>query len=222
MWTEENSTDSQDTPRTDRNAAPKQLERLRVSSGLVVVIDHFMLANAQLLNMLPPADNEKDKAEWAAAEQVEIRRAVEKYGGTVLNLEAGSWGVLREAGDSLFLLGRFEGNGEMEKEAVSEARGNAAPIGRVFIDTRCVVFVDAVLLGNRAVLDEYRRLRQEGQDKAARDLIRENGAAVRYGFNRDGDELGVFKLPEGAGYALWPDVVDTVGGEGFGGDREAF
>ncbi|MFN8391082.1 MAG: hypothetical protein U0136_12400 [Bdellovibrionota bacterium] len=211
MWTDENAREAGDQAPSHRHDGPKQPEQLKVSSGQVMVIDHFMLANQQFLSALPQQDQGTPE-EWVRAGAKEIRLAVERYGGALLQVEAGDWGVNRDPQATAFTLGRFGGDpsGETERSAMLEARGNATPIGRVFIDTRCVVFVDAGILANRPLLDDYRRMRQEGEDKAARDLIRENGAAVRYGFNRDGDELGVFRLPDDLGYALWPDVVESL------------
>ena len=46
------------------------------------------------------------------------------------------------------------------------------------------------------------------------DLLRDNGGAVRYGFNRYGDELGIFSLAGNDDVlALWPTVVDAEVGQ---------
>ena len=82
------------------------------------------------------------------------------------------------------------------------------PEKTVFVDTRCLVFCDPELLQNQDLLTEYTRLRKEGSDKEARDLLRSKGSAVRYGFNPHGDELAVAKIDGPAVIALWPDVVN--------------
>ncbi len=216
MWIEDSANPSADggpegQPNQDGSHA-KQLEKLNVSSGRVLIIDQFMLANGQLLDALPAVGAGEDRAAWAAANAAEIRASAAKYGGELVEAANGSWGVLRDPGESLFILGRLDAGDdpqlEAAREATLDARGNASAVGRVFIDTRCVVFVDASILADRDFLAEYRTLRQSRQDKAARDMLRNHGAAVRYGFNREGDELGVFRIAGGEQIALWPDVVE--------------
>lgn len=211
MWIEESSSHSQAAPQGGEGAQSKHLERLKVSSGLLLIIDQFMLANRQLLSALPKVA-EGDGDDWVRSNVAAIREAVERYGGVILEASAGEWEVLRDPAESLFIVARVNGGEESElsqaRQAALDARGNMAAKNRVFIDTRCAVFVDANILASSQVLADYLELRQAGNDKAARDRIREFGAAVRYGFNRNGDELGVFKLEAGLQYALWPDVVE--------------
>ena len=209
MWIEESSHHARENSATEGSGA-KQLERLNVSSGYLLVIDQFMPSNKQFLSMLPEVDA-SDPDGWVRANAARIREAAEQYGGVLLELTAGSWGVLRDPNESLFILARIESDDEehdlaQAKQAAMEARGNMAATGRVFVDTRCVIFVDARALADRVLLQEYGEMRSSGNDKGARDRIRECGAAVRYGFNRNGDELGVFKV-DGV-IALWPDVVE--------------
>ena len=47
--------------------------------------------------------------------------------------------------------------------------------------------------------------------KACRDLLRDNGGAVRYGFQREGDELGIYTIPDENVICLWPDLKEEVG-----------
>ena len=92
--------------------------------------------------------------------------------------------------------------------SLSDKRGNLRAISQIYVDTRCLVIVDAKLLADKSQLDEYQELRKSSKDKPARDLIRSYGGAVRYGFNRYGDELGVFRFSESNILALWPDIAD--------------
>ncbi len=82
--------------------------------------------------------------------------------------------------------------------------------GHVFVDTRCLAMIDRELLDDGSLLDKYQQLWFTGQDKACRDLLRDNGGAVRYGFNRLGDELGVHFSTESDVVALWPDVAEKT------------
>ena len=57
-------------------------------------------------------------------------------------------------------------------------------------------------------MKKYKQLWFSGQDKACRDLLRDNGGAVRYGFQRYGDELGIYLVPDENLVALWPDIQE--------------
>lgn len=194
----------------------KQFEWLTISSGNVVVIDQFMLGNDQFFAALDGAD---DRSKLVAA--------VNRYGGAVMKLSPGRWVVYRDPEENLMLV--TKGATEeypnrwdelIERVDVLGARGNCVAVSRVFVDTRCVVFIDADLVFNTELMNRYRELRRAGDDKTARDILRTSGAAVRYGFNRNGDELGLFRLAdvgeaEEGSIALWPDVaedelIDTV------------
>lgn len=210
----------------------KQSERLQVPSGYLLVIDQFMLSNDQFLNRLPSppsgAPSGADTVSWVRAQDRELKSAAHAYGGCVVEVGSPAWEVFREPQQQLFVLAPAneesppaEGEPGYDAELLAECRGNAAAVARVFVDTRCVVFVDAALLANRRVLDEYQQLRRSGNDKAARDLLRQQGGAVRYGFNREGDELGVFPLDGGRHFALWPDVIEEVAGHGQAEDFNA-
>ena len=197
----------------------KQFEWLTISSGNVVVIDQFMLGNDQFFAALEGATGAQDRAKLTAA--------VGRYGGAVVTLSPGRWVVYRDPEENLMLV--TKGATEeypnrwdelIERVDVLGARGNCVAVSRVFVDTRCVVFIDADLIFNGDLMQRYRELRRAGDDKTARDVLRSNGAAVRYGFNRNGDELGLFRLAdvgeaEEGSVALWPDIaedelIDTV------------
>ena len=61
------------------------------------------------------------------------------------------------------------------------------------------------------VLDvPYEQYQSGGQEKACRDLLRDNGGAVRYGFHRFGDELGVYNIADEDIVCLWPDVAESA------------
>jgi hypothetical protein len=60
------------------------------------------------------------------------------------------------------------------------------------------------------LLERYQQLWFSGQDKTARDLLRDNGGAVRYGFRRDGDELGVYQIPGEDVICLWPKNIEEM------------
>ena len=68
------------------------------------------------------------------------------------------------------------------------------PIGDILIDTRCLAMIDRELLDDTDLLEKYQQLWFSDKDKACRDLLRDNGGAVRYGFQRFGDELEVYHL----------------------------
>jgi len=208
MWNDDTS--GQARGRHDGHA-PKQLEHLKLLSGGLLIIDQFMLGNTQFLSLLPPS-NGKDSSEWVRENMEALKAAAHRYGGALIEVEAGDWSVLRDPGEALFICARADESDPelaLTREEVLESRGNASPGTRVFIDTRCVVFVDASILFNREFLNEYQQLRESRQDKVARDSLRTQGAAVRYGFNREGDELGVFLKQPKACIALWPDIIET-------------
>jgi hypothetical protein len=81
-------------------------------------------------------------------------------------------------------------------------------VGYVLVDTRCLAMVDRELLDDSGLLEKYQQLWTTGQDKACRDLLRDNGGAVRYGFGRYGDELGVYLSEEDGVVCLWPDLAE--------------
>lgn len=191
----------------------KGRERLKVSSGLVLVIDQFMLSNKQFLAQI------KSPSDADSAQEVGLVEAAAMFGGCALEIEKGTYKVFRDPVQNIIALERM-GETPAEKEdeeaespgfdfePILNAKGNLTPVSHVFIDTRCLVFIDADFLVDQSSMAEYGKLRHERQDKQARDLLRKNGGAVRYGFNRYGDELGVFRLHDEGLLALWPDVMD--------------
>ena len=68
----------------------------------------------------------------------------------------------------------------------------------------------AVFTSSRVFSERCQQLWFDGQDKACRDLLRDNGGAVRYGFRRDGDELVVFQVPGADIICLWPKNIEEL------------
>ena len=208
MTNDQARVDGADEAARNSSQVGKGLEYLRIFSGKVTIIDQFMLGNGQFTARL------KDMPTSAGAAAA-VEELVEKYGGCVVSLEAGYYEVHREPVQNLFVLKRCgdadfhpgEGNAEsFDFSRVADAKGHFEAQHHVFVDTRCLVFLDAELLFNGELVERYSSLRHNGQDKQARDLLRSHGAAVRYGFNRHGDELGVFWLEQEGVTALWPDI----------------
>lgn len=171
-------------------------ERISVESGFLVLIDQFMLANPQFIDKLSTL---VDAAPEAKDE------VVNEFGGQVVELEPGTYRIERDPFAFSIIIhpeGFQLGDAELSKDT-TEAHG------QVFIDTRCLAMIDRELLDDSGLLEKYQQLWFSGQDKACRDLIRDNGGAVRYGFQRTGDELGVYTHAEEGVVCLWPDVIEA-------------
>ncbi|MCB0334202.1 MAG: hypothetical protein KDD55_11920, partial [Bdellovibrionales bacterium] len=150
-----------------------------------------MLANPQLL------DRVKDLLDAAPEEKNSL---IEYYGGTVVELSPATYRIARDP--YAFTIVIHPDGETVESSEVSETATESA--GRVFIDTRCIAMVDRELLDDVSLLEKYQELWFSDQDKACRDLLRDNGGAVRYGFQRYGDELGGYTVPGVDIVALWP------------------
>ena len=210
--------------------APRGLsrERLVVKSGVLVIIDQFMLANKQFISMVNGADAGPAQGNVDASTESplfrRVRAAVVAYGGCVLQVEPVQSEVVRDPVRLAMLVctegttDEFDGaNGNVDESASTGGDvfdvylpriAEFEVVGRVFVDTRCVAFIDAALLLEPAVTNRFAALRRGGDDKAARDFIRDRGGAVRYGFQRYGDELAVRHLRRENCVLLTPDVVD--------------
>jgi len=196
-------------------------ERLAVVSGQVVLIDQFMLSNQQFLAPCGPLLGARARIE-------ELRGVVHKFGGALIELEPGDYRVYRDPLAQTFaIVSTASDLGNLEigigvslatqrdiprkvMEHFLRERGVATPAGRVFVDTRCVVAFDLELLRDRETVAEYGELKRSNKDKESRDLLRERGAAVRYGFAPRGDELAVCRMPDGI-VGMWPDVTEKLG-----------
>jgi hypothetical protein len=153
-------------------------ERIAVESGFLVLIDQFMLANQQFAEevgkLLDAAPEAKDAV-------------INKFGGRVVELTPGTYKIDRDPYACSIIIHQDD-----ETPDVEELKGRKdKDFGSVFVDTRCLAMIDRELLDDSALLEKYQSLWFSNQEKACRDLLRDNGGAVRYGFNRLGDELVV-------------------------------
>ncbi len=168
-----------------------QRERIAIESGDLVLIDQFMLANPQFIEKMAALVDE----DTAVKNQL-----IAEYGGRVLQVERGTYRIERDP-FALTIVVHPEGESSETSELCREATES---LGEVNIDTRCLAMLDRELLDDGALLERYQQLWFSGQDKACRDLLRDNGGAVRYGFRRDGDELGIYQVPGQDVICLWP------------------
>jgi hypothetical protein len=178
---------------SDRGTAHSgnQRERIAVESGSLVFIDQFMLANPQFIEKIKSVIDEEPGSKDSI---------VADFGGAVVSLEPGTYRIERDP-FALSIIIHKEG---LELESENFAKEEQTKLGDVFVDTRCVAMIDRELLDDAALLEKYQALWFSGQDKACRDLIRDNGGAVRYGFQRLGDELEIFSKDSAAYVCLFP------------------
>jgi hypothetical protein len=168
-----------------------QRERIAIESGDLVLIDQFMLANPQFI----------DRFAGIVDEDAEVKnQVIRDYGGKVITVSRGTYRIERDP-FAYTIVVHPEGDSPDAAELVADA---SEELGEVNIDTRCLAMLDRELLDDTSLLERYQQLWFTGQDKACRDLLRDNGGAVRYGFKRDGDELAVFQIPGEDVICLWP------------------
>lgn len=172
-------------------------ERIAIESGTLVLIDQFMLANPQFMERLNKIKDE---------DPAEKDKLIAEYGGTVVNLAPDRYRIERDPFAYTIVI-HAEGDEHSTAGIAELATDNK---GHIFVDTRCLAMIDRELLDDSTLLEKYGQLWFSGQDKACRDLLRDSGGAVRYGFSRFGDELGVYVVPEENIVALWPDVKEDV------------
>ncbi len=181
----------------DASISGNKRERIAVESGGLVMIDQFMLANPQFIDaLMTNIDSDpsvKDKI-------------IRDFGGCVVDIDPGTYRIERDP-FALTIIVHPDGQ-EPNLEGLSERAGGA--VGYVFIDTRCLAMVDRELLDDSDLLRKYQDLWFRGEEKACRDLLRDNGGAVRYGFQRQGDELGVHVIAGESIVCLWPDVAEAT------------
>lgn len=182
-------------------------ERIAVESGFLVLIDQFMLANPQFLDHLAKISDDDAGGK---------DRLIGEYGGAVVEVQPGTYRIERDPFAASIVI--HPSDDEVRSSDIltdaSEKKGG------VIVDTRCLAMVDRELLDDRGLLEKYSQLWFDGQEKACRDLLRDNGGAVRYGFNRFGDDLTVSRVPDQDIICLWPThgVSDdsSAGGEPSG------
>ncbi|MDZ4785487.1 MAG: hypothetical protein SGJ02_05360 [bacterium] len=173
-------------------------ERIAVESGQLVIIDQFMLANPQFVDQI---------VKNVDATTEERDTLVKDFGGCIVSLEPGTYRIERDP-FAYSIMVHPEG-ARIDTQSVT--RESTQSQGHVFIDTRCLAMIDRELLDDSDLLVRYQDLWFKGEEKACRDLLRDNGGAVRYGFQRYGDELGVYVRAEDSLVCLWPDVVAEGG-----------
>jgi len=173
-----------------------QRERIAIESGYLVLIDQFMLANSQFVDGLAKIIDEEPEVK---------DELIRKYGGAVVELSVGTYKIKRDPYAYTIVIHR-DSVPNSKDELMELATENQ---GCTYIDTRCLAMIDRELLDDTALLEKYQQLWFGGHEKACRDLIRDNGGAVRYGFRRFGDELGVYTIPEEDVVCLWPDMADS-------------
>ncbi len=165
------------------SSLPSPSEKLIIKSGHIVIIDQFMLANQQFLKLLPADSNDSDA----------IKNATSKFGGIYFETNSGEYEVVRDIYQKAILAAMLDENLNpvFTIDDITIKGDELFSLGHVFIDTKCLVMCDRDILFNQELLSKYSELRASGQDKQARDLIRKNGCAVRYGFSPDSDRLTV-------------------------------
>jgi hypothetical protein len=170
--------------------SPLQAESLEIRSGKLLLIDQFMLGNQQFL---------------AGIEESGVpENHLKDYGAAVLSVDPGRWKVYRFPRERAFVLCKADTHEDVLPSLLEEAlhspslrKGTGKP--RMVIETRCAVFLDFQLVRDRDLVEKFSHLRKRGEDKEARDFLRESGGAVRYGFSQESDELQVTVIePEGA------------------------
>ena len=182
-------------PRAAVNSGNER-ERIAIESGHLVLLDQFMLANPQFIEKLVAIMDE----EPAAKDQL-----IRQYGGTVVELKPDTYRIDRDPFKYTIVV--RPSDQEVELDDLTETATTEQ--GHVFVDTRCLAMIDRELLDDNQLLEKYQQLWFSGQEKACRDLLRDNGGAVRYGFCKQGDELGVHTIPDQDVVCLWPDVVEA-------------
>ena len=171
---------------------PQEKTIIEITSGYAVAIDQFMLANGQLLSSLPSDGQDIGMA----------IEAVCNFGGSCFEMENGQLYVVRDTYQKAIVISQA-----VEPDSIDNAEDpklvlsiddialkseELFSVGKVFIDTRCMVLCDVRILFNGALLEKYAKLRMQDKEKPARDLLRDNGCAVRYGFMPYGDEFTAY------------------------------
>jgi hypothetical protein len=185
-----------------------QRERIAIESGDLVLIDQFMLANPQFI----------EKISAAIDESADVKsEVIREYGGKVISVTCGTYRIERDPFAYTIIVHPEDDSLEAASEVVKEATDS---IGEIAVDTRCLAMLDRELLDDSSLLERYQQLWFSGQDKACRDLLRDNGGAVRYGFRREGDDLGIYQVPGADIICLWPKNVEELRAESMSSEPE--
>jgi hypothetical protein len=134
-----------------------------------------MLANQEFtnkLNKLIDDDPEKKNS------------LIEEFGGYVVELPPGLYRIDRNPYNMTIVI---HPDGVDTQTLNPGMKSN----GVVYVDTRCLAMIDRELLDDPGLIEKYHFLWHSDQSKACRDLLRDNGGAVRYGFSKEKDELEV-------------------------------
>ncbi len=156
-----------------------------------------MLANPQFIEKMATVVDEDTTVK---------NEVIREYGGKVIAVTRGTYRIERDP-FAYTIVVHPEGDSLEAPDMVKDA---TETLGEVNIDTRCLAMLDRELLDDNSLLERYQQLWFDGQDKACRDLLRDNGGAVRYGFRRDGDELVVFQVPGADIICLWPKNIEEL------------
>lgn len=175
----------------DASISGNQRERIAVESGNLVLIDQFMLANPQFIEKMTQNPD---------ADMAERNEYIKKFGGATVALEPGTYRIDRDPFAYTIVIHPEEL--EFDLQELKQRAGDC--LGKVFIDTRCIAMFDRELLDDADLLHKYQDLWFKEEEKACRDLLRDNGGAVRYGFQRYGEELSVHVLTEENIVCVWP------------------
>jgi hypothetical protein len=170
----------------------------------MVLIDQFMLANPQFVERLEGLVDSEPTAK---------DDLVREFGGQVVEVEPGTYRIERDPFAASIVIHQGNEGSESPATMVEQATEGA---GTVFVDTRCLAMIDRELLDDAALIQKYQELWFNNQEKACRDLLRDNGGAVRYGFSRFSDDLIVSRVPGDNVVCLRPEVMEqpaATGGE---------
>ena len=156
-------------------------EVLELSSGKLLLIDQFMLGNRELIDRVCDSLPE------------ECQGIVQKYGGFIVEQRGGKYLVFRDAKNRA-IAAFSEDLAKLKPEALlrEEIVPGQESCGKVLLDTRCLVLCDFELLLRGELMDEFIALGVSNKSKQGRDLLRDNGAAVRYGFSKYCEDLAIY------------------------------
>ncbi len=202
-------------------------ERLPIESGTLLIIDQFMLGNSQFVEAAKESCPDLNKPDAES-----LGKATAEFGGFAISLEEGGYSVHRDPKRRIMAVcpedsappeapPRPPRGVEVEEEEdeqramffenIIQQRPESGSGSKVSVDTRCLAFVDAGILGKSDVLDQFRSMRLRGKEKDARDFLREHGATVRYGFERDSEVLTVAAVDGSASIGLWGELPKNSG-----------